>query len=164
NLTRLRRTARCVEADLTAPLPQAVQAEFFWAQDRYDRILLDAPCSGTGVIRRHPDIKLLRRESDIEKFVSVQKALLRRCFDLLRPGGRLLYVTCSVLKAENDRLVSEFLAAEPHARSEPLQWPAGAPPDLVTQSCGAQLLPGNQAGTDGFYYALISNVAKAQHS
>jgi len=111
----------------------------WWDGHPFDRILLDAPCSSTGVIRRHPDIKLLRRATDIPSFAGLQRELLATAFRLLVPGGRLLYCTCSVLPAENQGVTAAFLAAEPTAR-------------LVRQ---ASLLPGAEAGTDGFHYACI---------
>jgi 16S rRNA (cytosine967-C5)-methyltransferase len=150
-----------VQADLGAGLP----ADADWAQpDTYDRVLLDAPCSATGVMRRHPDIRLLRRPSDAAAFAALQTRLLQQCFKLLRPEGRLLYVTCSVSKRENESVVQAFLAAEPlAARIAPADLGA-RPKDAVLLQCGMQLLPGNEARTDGFYYAGLTKVAKAQHS
>jgi 16S rRNA (cytosine967-C5)-methyltransferase len=147
NLSRLRRRARVVVADLCA-------ASDWWDQRTFDRILLDAPCSGSGVIRRHPDIKLLRRAQDIEAFAASQQKLLKSALALLRPGGRLLYCTCSVLPAENQAVVEAVLAAEPRAALELL--PPIGPPDLLPVVSGAQLLPGNPARTDGFYYACLT--------
>ena len=121
----------------------------------FDRILVDAPCSSVGVIRRHPDIKLLRRASDIAAFAVDQEAILRAALRLLAPGGRLLYCTCSVLPEENEQLVRRVLHAEPSARPRPLG-PAGQlAPGALDRSIGVQLLPGGGAGTDGFYYACI---------
>ena len=84
----------------------------------FDAILLDAPCSASGVIRRHPDIKLLRRASDIAALGDLQRSLLDSLWPLLAPGGRLLYVTCSVLAAENDEVLRRFLEATADAREE----------------------------------------------
>lgn len=154
NLRRLRRTATLVAADLCAGLD-------WWDGTPFDRILLDAPCSGTGVIRRHPDIRLLRRSSDIEGFAATQRRLLQRCLSLLRPGGLLLYSTCSVLPAENDAVVEAALAANAAARTVP---PGGAdlnPPWQVKRR-GVQLLPRDQAPTDGFYYACLTVSAAQQ--
>jgi len=149
-LARLRRSARLVEADLGHD-PQ------WWDGRRFDRILLDAPCSAVGVIRRHPDIKVLRRAADIEPLASAQRRLLCRCLGLLAPGGRLLYSTCSVLPEENDRVVEAALRVAPEARVLP---PASLLPGLpsVARACvhGVQLLPGNAALTDGFYYACLT--------
>lgn len=149
NLQRLRRQAALVCADLAADAGD-------WSAAPYDRILLDAPCSGTGVIRRHPDIKLLRRASDIDSMAQTQAQLLRRCLGLLRPGGQLLYTTCSVLPAENEQVVESVLNSMRGVRA--FEWPAAAPqpPGLVPRSIGAQLLPGNAALADGFYYACLT--------
>lgn len=137
NLERLRRHARLARLDLRERRALAGEAPF-------DRILLDAPCSATGVIRRHPDIKLLRRAADIPALARTQRVLLERCFAHLAPGGRLLYATCSILAAENDRVIESFVAATPAAR-------------LV--SAPEQLWPGVRAVTDGFYYASLTRVA-----
>ena len=147
-LQRLGRSARCRVLDLREPSALSDEAPF-------DRILLDAPCSSTGVIRRHPDIKLLRRATDIPTLAAQQAVLLRNAFVRLAPNGLLLYATCSVLPTENERVVEAFLAAEPRAVSEP--WPDSLPlpPGAQRLACGTQLLPGADAGTDGFYYALI---------
>ena len=152
NLQRGGREATLLAADLSREVPSLTSASF-------DRVLVDAPCSSTGVVRRHPDIKLLRRPTDIAAFAVVQRRILATAFELLRPGGRLVYCTCSVLPEENEKVVSAFLAAEPRARAAP--WPEllTRPPDLHERSIGWQLLPGGSAGTDGFYYACLSNHA-----
>lgn len=147
NLRRLGREAQLVQADLRA-------APDWWDGQPFDAILLDAPCSGTGVIRRHPDIKLLRRGSDTAAFAATQLALLKACWPLLREGGRLLYATCSVLPAENSAVIGAFLAAEPAARELELVLPAGLVPPLHDGRPGWQRLPG--AGGDGFYYACLT--------
>jgi 16S rRNA (cytosine967-C5)-methyltransferase len=147
NLGRLRQRATVVTGD--ACLPQA------WAGDRkFDRILVDAPCSATGVIRRHPDIKFLRRPEDIDGLAHRQNDLLETLWTLLKPGGRLLYATCSVIRQENDALVANFLERHPEAREvRPLP---GEVLEIManSQAPGEQLLPG-AADTDGFYYALM---------
>lgn len=153
NLERLHRSARLVAADLRSDLD-------WWDGEPFDRILLDAPCSGTGVIRRHPDIRLLRRASDIPGFADTQRRLLSRCLALLRPGGRLLYSTCSVLPAENGAVVEAVLDAVPDARSVALELPDPIPFARV-QPRGVQLLPSDQAPADGFYYACLT-VTRAQ--
>jgi 16S rRNA (cytosine967-C5)-methyltransferase len=122
----------------------------------FDRILLDAPCSATGVIRRHPDIKLLRRASDLGSLVALQSAILANLFDHLAPGGVLLYATCSVLPEENEGVVATFLRQTPAARSLPLPAGVALPEASRRTPHGLQLLPGNPAGTDGFYYARIA--------
>jgi len=123
----------------------------------FDRILLDAPCSATGIIRRHPDIKLLRLKSDVAKLAVVQRALLHKAFDLLKPGGELVYATCSVLPTENELLVSAFLESNERASSLPIRLPATSDAIISTRN-GVQLLP-TQAGHDGFYYARIGKAS-----
>ena len=140
---------------LPAGLPTNLPMESSTALARpFDRILLDAPCSATGVIRRHPDIKLLRRASDLESLAVAQLAILRRAFGLLAPGGRLLYCTCSVLPEENAGVIARFLEQEPGARDVELPLSV-LPPGSVRPRYGVQLLPGTQADTDGFYYACV---------
>ena len=139
NLSRLGLQARLVAADLLDSR--------WWDGRPFDRILLDAPCSATGVIRRHPDIKLLRRPEDIAGFAAVQASLLDRCAALLAPGGRLVYATCSILPLENGQVVDAFLAAHPG-------W--------VRAQADLSLLPvpvsaGPAAVTDGFHYACLEN-------
>jgi 16S rRNA (cytosine967-C5)-methyltransferase len=137
NLQRLGLAARLIAADLAAPE--------WWDGRPFDRILLDAPCSGTGVIRRHPDIKLLRRAEDIPAFAVTQLALLTRCAQLLKAGGRLVYATCSLLPAENQEVVARFLAQHGEfTRLGPDVIMAPAP-----RAAGAATL------TDGFYYACL---------
>lgn len=148
NLARLQRSAQLVAADL--------RGEPAWWDGRpFDAILLDAPCSATGVIRRHPDIKLLRRAADLPGLAETQYDLLRNCWRLLRPGGRLLYCTCSVLPAENTAVVERFLATEPGARLDWLPAASSHTPPLQPQSSGWQILPQEKAGGDGFYYACL---------
>ncbi len=144
NLARLGQQATLVAGDATDPAS-------WWDGRPFDRILVDAPCSATGVIRRHPDIKFLRRESDLGGLVRRQQALLSSLWPLLRPGGRLLYCTCSMLAVENEDVVRAFAARQPGLRRLPL--PTGwQGPDPVAPAL--QLLPG-AADTDGFYYALM---------
>ena len=146
NLRRLNRSARLVVADVRQP-------SSFWDGRPFDRILLDAPCSSTGVIRRHPDIKLLRRTDDIHALATAQLEILRAAFGMLAPGGRLLYSTCSVLPDENQGVVERFLELEPSA--QPTATPADLAPGALQRGTGVQLIPGAEAGTDGFYYACI---------
>jgi len=126
----------------------------WWDGAPFDAILLDAPCSASGVIRRHPDIKLLRRETDIEALSDLQAGILRALWPLLAPGGRLLYVTCSVLAAENDDVVQAFLEAVGDAVEDSVL-PNNNIRDLMRRkACGYQVLPGT-AELDGFYYACL---------
>ncbi len=115
----------------------------------FDRILVDAPCSASGVIRRHPDIKVLRRAADIEQFAAQQRAILHGLWPLLKTGGKLLYVTCSVFREENSDVVAAFLAATDDAEALPPSLSAG-------ERCehGLQLLP-NADTHDGLFYALL---------
>jgi len=112
-------------------------------------VLLDAPCSALGVLRRHPDIRLLRRKSDIDDLVTQQLRLLTSLWRVVKPGGKLVYVTCSILKRENEQQMINFLSANGDAVELPIKADWG-------QSCkiGRQILPG-QHEADGFYYAII---------
>jgi 16S rRNA (cytosine967-C5)-methyltransferase len=137
NLQRLGLNATLQQADLFA--------DSWWDGREFDRILLDAPCSGTGVIRRHPDIKLLRRPGDIDRFAATQRKMLVKCAGMLKSGGRLVYATCSILGGENQLVIEEFLALDPRfTRSQPDQ--ALLP---VPRAAGPATL------TDGFYYACL---------
>ena len=127
----------------------ATQPHQWWDGRLFDRILLDAPCSATGVIRRHPDIKLLRRDSDIPDLVDTQHMLLTTLWPLLKPGGMLLYSTCSVLPQENARQVAQFLAENNHAHLA--TWNVAWGTDT---GYGQQILPGEDQ-MDGFFYARI---------
>ena len=147
NLRRLRRSALLCVGDVGEPAT-------FWNGQPFDRILVDAPCSSTGVIRRHPDIKLLRRASDIAAFVAAQLAIMRAAVTMLADGGRLLYATCSVLPEENEEVIARVLEAHPAVRPAALA-AAATVPGAHPLSFGVQLLPGAAAGTDGFYYACL---------
>ena len=138
----------------TITVADASNPKEWWDGTPFDAILLDAPCSATGVIRRHPDIKLLRRDSDIEALSGLQAAILSALWPLLVPGGRLLYVTCSVLAAENNGVVQGFLEANDDAVEDAVL-PNNNIRDLMRRkACGYQVLPGT-AGMDGFYYACL---------
>ena len=147
NLSRLGRSATIIEADASKPAG-------WWDGTPFAGILVDAPCSASGVIRRHPDIKLLRRASDIEALRRRQYALLEALWPLLSPGGRLLYATCSTLAAENDHVIERFLRRHEDALEDQLL-PNNNIRDLMRRKgCGYQILPGT-AGLDGFYYACL---------
>lgn len=152
NLERLSRQATLIVADIR-------NTQAFWDGRAFDRILVDAPCSATGVIRRHPDIKLLRRPDDIAKFSQTQFEILRAAFSLLAAKGRLLYSTCSVLPAENEEVIEGFLKSERRACLAPMPPAEHLPPGAQMRVVGVQLLPGAQAGTDGFYYACLEKTA-----
>jgi 16S rRNA (cytosine967-C5)-methyltransferase len=141
NLERLGLAATLVVGDATRPAD-------WWDGRPFDRILVDAPCSAVGVIRRHPDIKVLRRPEDVARAVTLQADLLRALWPLLASGGRLVYATCSVLKAENDAQIAAF-----RSMIGTVDAPGTAP------LSGCQTLPGDADG-DGFYYAcLLKNAA-----
>lgn len=139
NLQRLSLNAEVLAGDAAAPMQLQDQ--------RFARILVDAPCSASGVVRRHPDIKVLRRPADIAGFAAQQLAILQGLWPLLAPGGRLLYVTCSVLEEENSGVLQQFLQATPEAVLLPAA--TGEP-----RPCGGQLLPRVQ-GPDGLFYGIV---------
>ena len=116
---------------------------------------MDAPCSSTGVIRRHPDIKLLRRPGDIPALAAGQLAILRAAVTMLAPGGRLLYSTCSILPAENEEVVTHLLALELQMARATMPEAGALAPGALDRTVGVQLLPGAEAQTDGFYYACL---------
>jgi 16S rRNA (cytosine967-C5)-methyltransferase len=150
NLARLGLKARVVIGDATRPRD-------WWDGTPFERVLLDAPCSGTGVVRRHPDIKLLRRPDDLPAMAARQAALLTALWPLVARGGRLLYATCSVLRVENDAVVTAFLAGHPDAVdiTESARLILRAAPPAAGVGPGFYLLPG-AADTDGFYYACLA--------
>ena len=141
NLQRLQLNAKLIIADASEP-------DTWWDQAKFDRILCDAPCSATGVIRRHPDIKLLRRAADITALQHTQLKLLNALWPLLKPDGLLLYTTCSILPAENDDVITAFCQQQPDAKLIPIHTDWG-----IATHYGRQLLPST---TDGFFYAKIS--------
>jgi len=125
----------------------------WWNGEAFDSILLDAPCTATGVIRRHPDIKLLRKAEDVAQTAALQQKLLASLWPLLKPGGRLLYATCSLLKTENENAIAVFLAGNADAREVVIEADWG-----YARPHGRQLFP-VIGGNDGFYYALLEKVA-----
>jgi 16S rRNA (cytosine967-C5)-methyltransferase len=147
NLARLGLDAEVRCADVVA-LPQ------WWDGRPYPRVLLDVPCSATGVIRRHPDIKVLRRATDIPALARRQAELLAAAWQVVAPGGRLLYTSCSVLPEENEKVVAGFLARNPQAVDLTPELTAAWPPRTAGAGPGYQVLPG-EAGMDGFYYACL---------
>jgi 16S rRNA (cytosine967-C5)-methyltransferase len=154
NLDRLTLGATLLAADASKP-------DEWWDGEPFDRILLDAPCSATGVIRRHPDIKVLRRESDIGALATTQREILEALWITLAPGGRLLYVTCSVLSAENEAVVNAFLGAHPDAREDRVLHDYNIRALMLEKSTGFQVLPGVM-GLDGFYFAALEKTQPGQ--
>jgi 16S rRNA (cytosine967-C5)-methyltransferase len=154
-LARLDLNPRMLAANLAADPSGAPLAAAPWADRLYDRMLVDAPCSATGVIRRHPDIKWLRRATDIAALAATQRRILDRVWPHLRTGGMLVYVTCSLLLEENHEQMLDFLRRTPDARELPLRvaWGRVCP-------VGRQLLTG-EGGMDGFYFARLIRVGKA---
>ena len=141
NLDRLSLKAKLVHGD-------AADIDSWWQGDKFDRILLDAPCSATGVIRRHPDIKWLRKQADIDELASLQSKILDHCWQWLKPGGTLLYATCSILPQENEQQVRSFLERADDATLVPIDEQPN--PDDI----GWQITPGTE-NMDGFYYARL---------
>ena len=146
NLERLGLTAKLICGDASNPAR-------WWNRVAYDAILLDAPCSASGVIRRHPDIKLLRKPDDLHKLNSLQGRLLRALWPCLRVGGTLVYTSCSVLQEENDQTIAAFLdqTADANLRKIECDWGLATP-------YGRQLLP-QKGGTDGFFYASLTKAS-----
>lgn len=142
NLDRTHQSAQLLAAN-------AFEPNSWWDKKPFDRILLDAPCSASGVIRRHPDIKLLRQQEDIPKLIKDQQQILDALWPLLKSGGMLLYATCSVLAEENTLQIQHFLQQHADAELQPINSDWGQ-----QQTAGKQILPGED-GMDGFFYALI---------
>ena len=150
NLSRLGLTAHVMEGD-AASLD-------WWDEKPYDRILVDAPCSATGVIRRNPDIKYLRKGEDIKEQSDLQLAILQNLWQCLSAGGRLVYATCSIFPQENERLIKRFLAAEPDATHQTIDADWGE-----ERLYGRQLFP--QAHShDGFFYAVLTKTGNQVES
>lgn len=144
NTDRLKLNSKLIAAD-------AGDIDAWWDGQKFDRILIDAPCSGTGVIRRHPDIKLLRRPDDIASLAEKQQQLLENLWPLLNTGGLLVYTTCSALKQENEQQIMNFLQQHPDAQEKIVD-----DPPATRASAGYQRLPGDDE-LDGFYYACLQH-------
>ena len=144
NLARLDLTATLVAADVN-------DIDAWWDGVAFERILADVPCSASGVVRRHPDIKWLRRASDIPRFVQQQRSMLASLWRLLASGGKLLYTTCSIFQEENSLQVADFLGRHADARQLPLRGVK-----TLDGTPDGQLLPDNEH--DGFFYALLQKI------
>jgi len=140
-------TATVIAGDLTV-------ADAWWDKSPFECVVLDVPCTGSGVIRRHPDIKHRRRPSDVDKFAAQQLGLLRAAWHVLATGGVLLYVTCSILPAENDAVIAKFIDLQSEAAVQPIDASLGAQTRF-----GVQRLPGVHAG-DGFYFCRLQKCAR----
>ena len=149
-LERLAENLYRLDLEAEYQVGDASQPDAWWDGELFDKILLDAPCSATGIIRRHPDIKWHRTEEDIDELVTIQADILTALWPLLKPGGRLLYATCSVLPQENRLQMQDFLASEPSAKERVIEAEWGSSFDGV----GRQILP-NADGMDGFFYCLL---------
>jgi 16S rRNA (cytosine967-C5)-methyltransferase len=141
NLNRLNLKANIQQADM---LDKAA-----FEANTFDRILLDAPCSALGIIRRHPDIKFLRKETDIDNLGNIQQAILDNGWFWLKTGGTLLYATCSILKQENEGQITQFLAKHNDAKLVKIEIGINSHSEI-----GLQILPGENK-MDGFYYAKL---------
>ncbi len=171
NLQRLRRDAELRAGDAREPAS-------WWDGEPFDRILLDAPCSASGIVRRHPDVRWLRRRRDLATLCATQSALLEALWPLLAPGGKLLYATCSVFRDEGEGRIERFLSARPDATRLALRWrwrddapeapigqllPRSAPPIGAAATAGTATAAGAAGAAadaggpdhDGFFYALI---------
>ena len=148
NLTRLGHNAAVINGDL-------LNSDCWWDNNQFDRVLLDVPCSGSGVIRRHPDIKHHRQPGDIRRFHKQQVSMLAAVWGMLRPDGILLYVTCSIFRQENDCSIETFI----RQRKDCVIQSLACIPGIKTEF-GVQRLPGIHRG-DGFYYCKILKTAKS---
>jgi 16S rRNA (cytosine967-C5)-methyltransferase len=147
NLQRIGRSAQVMAAD-------AALTKTWWDGQLFDAVLLDAPCTASGIVRRHPDVRWLRREADIAKLAAIQKNLLKQLWPLVKPGGRLLYCTCSVFKAEGENQAKTFVEHNTNARLLPSLGHL-RPQNSTTATALVDNLTGDH---DGFYYALLEKL------
>lgn len=149
---RMQKNLERLQLKVTLVCNDANNTDQWWDNNKFDRILVDAPCSATGVIRRHPDIKILRVAENIEVNATIQGKLLSSLWPLLKHGGKLLYVTCSVLSTENDQCIKAFLESHNDAKFTTLHTDWGQSTEF-----GKQILPGEH-DMDGFYYACLEKI------
>lgn len=142
NLSRLALQARCIHAN-------AADTQAWWDKTTFDRILLDAPCSATGIIRRNPDIKIQRTQADVSRLAIQQIKLLEHLWHCLAQGGLFVYATCSIMKDENESIIEHFLATQENAELEPITLSFGE-----HRPFGHQIFP-SENGPDGFFYAAL---------
>jgi 16S rRNA (cytosine967-C5)-methyltransferase len=147
--TRIRQNLERLGLQAELCIGDAADPSAWWDGKPYDRILIDAPCSATGVLRRRPDVRLHRRASDIAALVAQQRRILAALWPLLAPGGKLVYVTCSLLRAENEAVIALFLAGRDDVHVAPVSLPDGR-----AAAVGWQILPGD-GDLDGMYYAVL---------
>ncbi|NNJ95782.1 MAG: 16S rRNA (cytosine(967)-C(5))-methyltransferase RsmB [Gammaproteobacteria bacterium] len=147
NIERLNLQAQLIVADAT-------DTQSWWDGRSFDRILVDAPCSASGVIRRHPDIKSLRQAGDLVELTEIQQQILQQAWCMLKPGGTLVYATCSVLKMENEQQIESLLRSNVDVEEVMIDPNWG-----VACRYGRQLLPGTE-DSDGFYYALLKKMER----
>jgi 16S rRNA (cytosine967-C5)-methyltransferase len=149
-ILRLKENIKRLGHDINVLCGDASNPTDWFNGELFDRILIDAPCSASGIIRRHPDIKILRRDDDIEVLAEIQKQILTALWPLLKQGGELLYCTCSIFKQENEQQVASFIEEHDDCvelKMVPFHWAQARP-------VGLQVLP-SEHGHDGFYYAKL---------
>jgi 16S rRNA (cytosine967-C5)-methyltransferase len=154
NLARSGLPAPGMQGSVTVRVGDAAQPDDWWDGRPFDRILIDAPCSASGIVRRHPDARWLRRRGDIATLVQQQSRLLTRLWPLLKPGGKLLFVTCSIFPSEGEAVIEAFVGQQNDAIRHPLEW---VWPDGSREALGT-LPPRSQPDRehDGFFYGLLS--------
>ncbi|MFM6986769.1 MAG: 16S rRNA (cytosine(967)-C(5))-methyltransferase RsmB [Hydrogenophaga sp.] len=151
---RIRENLQRLDLQAEVRCADAAEPASWWDGRPFDAILLDAPCTASGIVRRHPDVRWLRRPDDVQRLAAVQRRLLQVLWPLLKPGGRLVYCTCSVFKAEGAEQVQAFLADHDDARLQP------SPGHLRPGACPSGEFPDNvPGGYDGFFYACIDKNA-----